>query len=288
MIVRLNLNDLASKSETFRIELAEICEEPDVLSELSRDKSTLVLIAVAQNRFTKKEDQIRLANDPDSRVQCAAVQNPQKYPEVIKTLLEKGSVVKIELAESTAADTDILDVLAEDSDYRVREAVSQNSQTRNETLFKLAEDPKVDVRLTMAKWEKTKTEIRKKLANDPDENVRNAIAGRQDNTSEDLRNIAIGEKSISVLKTIARSQITDGDTLDELIRVSPDLWLYVSENPNTLTHTLDMLAKSQSIDVLIAVIKHKNTSNDTLCIFKNHENSFIRNLAYFYLFRRKR
>lgn len=285
MIVRLNL-DLASRSEAFRIELAEICEEPDLLSELSRDKSNLVLIEVGKNYFTPKEDQIRLANHPDISVQCAVVQNKKKYPEVINTLLKKSTSVKIFLAQSTT-DSDILDILATDPDYRVREEVAKNPHTGMKTLLKLAEDPEVSVRIAMAKWPETRREIRKKLASDPDENVRKKIAERDDNTAEDLRDMAKNEESIVVLKTIARSQITDGVTLDELTKVSKDLWFYVSENPNTLEQTLDILATSQSIDVLLAVLKHKNTSCDTICALKRHQEKIIKNLAYYQWFRRR-
>lgn len=287
MIVRLNL-DLANRSEEFRIEFAEICEEPDVLSELSQDESTEVLIKVAENYFTKKEDQIKLANNPDTRVQCAVAENQRKYPEVINTLLKKSTVVKIYLAQNIT-DSDILDVLATDPDYRVRVEVAKNKHTRMQTLLKLAKDPEVFVRVTMAKWPETEPEIRRELAKDPDESVRQLIAGRNDNTAEDLHNMAINEKNLSVLKAIARSRIADGETLDELAKVSTDLWFYISENPNTLEHTLNILAKAQSIDVLIAVLKHKNTSDDTICELKKHQSKFIRNLAYYYAwFRRTR
>lgn len=285
MIVRLNL-DLANRSEAFRIELAEICEDPDLLTELSGDQSTRVLSEVGKNRFTKKEDQIKLANHPDIGVQCAVVENPTKYPEVIKILLTKSTVVKIALIQSTT-DSDILDILAGDEDSRVREEVTKNSKTRMKTLFKLTEDPEVSVRLAMAKWPETRREIRQKLAQDLDANVRRTIVEREDNTPEDLHDIAMREKNIMVLKAIARSRITDGNTLDELAKMSPDLWICVSENPNTLERTLDTLATSQSINVLLGVLKHKNTSDDTICSLKKHQATFIRNLAYYHSFRRK-
>lgn len=285
MIVRLNL-DLANRSEAFRIELAEICEDPDLLTELSGDQSTRVLSEVGKNSFTKREDQIKLANHPDIGVQCAVVENPTKYPEVIEILLAKSTVVKIALIQSTT-DSDILDILARDEDSRVREEVTKNPHTRMKTLFKLAEDPEVSVRLAMAKWSKTKQKIRKKLAQDPNANVRWAIVEREDNTPEDLHNIAMREKNIMVLKAIARSRITAGNTLDELVKMSPDLWLCVSENPNTLEPTLDILATSQSVNVLLAVLKHQNTSDDTICSLKKHQAIFIRNLAYYRSFRRK-
>ena len=284
MIVKLNL-DFAKRSEEFRIEFAEICEEPDLLTELSRDKSTLVLINVAKNSYTKREDLIKLAKFPDSRVQSAVAKNNMKNYEVIEALLASRYIsVRIELAQSIS-DKEILDKLAKDPDYRVRRVVATNPYTRIQTLSILAEDKEVSVRLAMAKWDETKIQIRKKLEEDPDENVRIAIARRKDTTPETLWEMAKKEKNIIVLKAIAKSQKTKGETLDWLAKKSVDLWAILSENPNTLECTLDILATSQSIDVLIGVLKHKNTSKKALEGLKKNANRFIRNLAYYRLYR---
>lgn len=279
MIVKLNL-DLAKRSEIFRNELAEICEEPDLLSDLSRDRSILVLQTVAKNLLTKKEDLIRLAQYPDSLVQRAVAQNGRKYPEVINLLVySKYSVVKIQIAQDTA-DCNILDILSNDFDYLVRQAVAINPKTRLKTLISLADDEEVAVKIMMANCKKIKREVRVKLMNDSDYRVRNAIATRDDCTSEFLHEMAIKESNITVIKNIARNHKTKGETLDVLVQKSPDAWIAVAENPNTFRTTLDVLATSQNIDVLIAVLDHKNTSEAAIVTLKRHKNCFIRNRAF--------
>lgn len=280
MIVKLNL-DLAKRSETFRIEFAEICEDADLLSDLSRDTSILVLQAVARNLLTQKEDLIRLAEYPDSLVQRAVAQNKKRYPEVINLLVySKYSVVKVQIAQDTT-NCDILDILSNDSDYLVRQAVAINPKTRLKTLISLAEDEEAAVKIMMANCKKIKREVRFKLMNDPDYRVRNAIATRDDCTAEFLHEMAIKENDITVIKNIARNHKTKGETLDVLVKKSPDAWIAVAENPNTFRTTLDVLATSQNIDVLIAVLDHKNTSNDAIVTLKSHQNGFIRNRAFY-------
>lgn len=152
------------------------------------------------------------------------------------------------------------------------------------TLGMMSKDPDCHVRQSVATSPKIGRKTRLRLSEDSEDCVRLLIAKREDNTAKDLQRMAMREENIWVLKAIARNRKTDGKTLDELVQKSPDVWEAVARNPNTLESTLDVLATSQSFDVLLGVLDNKNTGKNALLSLKKHKNCFIRERVYYRLF----
>lgn len=91
-----------------------------------------------------------------------------------------------ELAENPATPPEVLALLAEDEDWRVRIRVAKNPATPPEVLVLLAEDPVLEVRIEVGRNTHTPIESLKKLAEDPERGVRFWVAVNP-SCPEDLR-----------------------------------------------------------------------------------------------------
>lgn len=293
MIVKLDLSaeSLSKRSEQFRLELAEICEDEAFLNELAKDSSVKVRCQVAQNYITSKKTLKKLALDPDYRVResVARTQNPNCDREIKEILLQDpDTTVRVALAESCEdeatlwemlkdvdsvkngitknpkATSDMLDELVEILNANGRINIMQHINTSDATLEKLAKDPDIDVRATMASWPGTRRKFVKLLAKDTESHIKRTIARRTDLDEETLNRLA-NDPDPWVRRDIAANTIATKQILTKLSKdPRAEVRRAVGGNVKTTSEILDGFTSETDIATLLAVIQHHNVAKKTL------------------------
>jgi CheY-like chemotaxis protein len=114
--------------------------------------------------------------------------------------------VRMVLACNPHTAPSILEKLATDADYRIRERVAENPETPAELLIKLSNDEHAEVRLAVSENPQASTAMLERLAKDPNEDVRLYLAGNPRVPSNILTMLAEDENTFvasSANKTLA-------------------------------------------------------------------------------------
>jgi len=118
-------------------------------------------------------------------------------------------------AAHTSATPEILVALANDTEWRVREAVARNTGTPAQAFLRLAGDPQPKVREAVARNAGTPTEALKTLAGDESLDIRIVIAGRPDTPPDVLARLA-EDTAWNVRIAVAHNPAADDETLERL------------------------------------------------------------------------
>jgi hypothetical protein len=168
---------------------------------------------------------------------------------VLKVLKEVNTFVisslsleeKKDLAKNTNTPPEVLDCLAGDENWYVRDLVARNPNTHPKTLTRLANDEENWVRYWVARNPNTHPKTLTRLAGDKDVGVRTDVAQNPNTPPETLDRLSY-EESQPVRYDVAQNPNTTPETLDRLAD-DKNLWVrkVARSNPNynpTTTYTL--------------------------------------------------
>ena len=193
------------------------------------------------------------------------LENNNASPEMIEELAEDEDFeVRQEVSKNPNAPAEVLRKLAEDEDVWVRKEVAKNPGTPAEALRKLAEDKNDDVRWKVSKNPNAPAEALKKLAEDEDVDVRADVADNPSTPIEILRKLA-GDKNHTVRYRVADNPNIPVDILRKLAEDGDvDVRIAVVNNPKTPIEVLKKLAEDENWEVRKAVAMNPNTPVDIL------------------------
>jgi Leucine rich repeat variant len=229
----------------------------DILQILAADFDPELRMLVAQRPDLPQALLEDLALDEDENVRLAAKQNrPCEFAERAEAgllcknkdvlRLARGQVrARVLAAQHASLSLHWLKKLAQDDDWRVRQAVAQNPKTPAPTLAKLSKDFDRDVRQAAAENPKTPSQRLGSLLADSHEEVA-AAARANPSTPPELLELLhrLESKDLSLTK------------LESL-----PVWMesLVAAHPNTTAARLETLAKSEQSGVRVAVAKNQKT-----------------------------
>ena len=183
---------------------------------------------------------------------------------------------KINLLENNNASPEMVEELAEDEDFEVRQEVSKNPNAPAEVLRKLAEDEDWLVRKEVAEHPGTPAEALRKLAEDEDVDVRADVADNPSTPIEILRKLA-GDKNHTVRYRVADNPNIPVDILRKLAEDGDvDVRIAVVNNPKTPIEVLKKLAEDEDWRVRRAVTYNPNTPVDILTKLAEDEDASVR------------
>ena len=122
---------------------------------------------------------------------------------------------KLNLLENNNASPEMIEELAEDEDFEVRQEVAEHPNTPAEVLRKLAEDENWEVRREVARNPRTPAEVFMKLAEDGDKYVKEAVTNNPNTPVEALRKLA-GDGDKYVREGVAKNPRTPVEVLRKL------------------------------------------------------------------------
>ncbi len=132
---------------------------------------------IAWNRSVPLDILLKLFNDSNKMVRCAAYQNDNATPELLqKTIKSSWSKHKICLLATNNAPVEFLRQVAVDNDDRIRRYVARHSNTPPDVLLSLSKDNSKSVRLSVASNHSTPGEALAQLAKSDNSNQRRLVA----------------------------------------------------------------------------------------------------------------
>ena len=198
-------------------------------------------------------------------------------PEMLEELADnKYWEVRESVAENRSTPAEVLRKLAEDKNLKVRMRVAENPSTPVEILKKLAEDENLTVRCRVAYNPSTPIEILKKFADNEDVFVRYGIAMNPSIPAEVLMKLA-DDKVWEVRQGVAMNPNIPAEILRKL--AEDKNWKVrrrVAYNSNTPVEILGKLAEDENWEMRKGVAYNPNTPADILSKLMEDENEKVR------------
>lgn len=231
MTVDLNLSDYSVK---FRIELAYLTEDRNVLTVLAEDESWEVQLAVAENNNTPEDSLDKLSHLENTRIVIAVAENESTGITTLCRLAKSHLVpVRRAVASNPKSNEEILKVLARDSDREVQEEVVYNPSSSESVLFEVLEED-------VPYW------ILQVIPENP--NATSKIFGSMFEKCRDS----------DVMVAILENQKTPSTLLDGILSKYPDLKAVALDNPNVSMKTILQLMTDEDCEVRRAARKARN------------------------------
>jgi len=123
--------------------LAETTQSPETLAKLAKNDNFLVRMNVAGNSFTEQKVYEELTSDKDPLVRqvAAGASRPMSEDLQMKFAQDKATNVRYAIATRGDAKEKVLDKLAGDEDFTIRDRVAQNTNTSPTRLAQMLNDP---------------------------------------------------------------------------------------------------------------------------------------------------
>lgn len=153
-------------------------------------RKTIFLIekkVMSDNRWKKENEMIYTAKefielrDSNKPEEYARAVQEEALLEVWHELVNKHPDMRFWVAQNKTVPTEILSILAEDEDAKVRTMVASKNKLTDETLRKLAIDEDFFVRQRLVYRKKVSLEVLEILSNDPVEEIKNLAIEKKKN-----------------------------------------------------------------------------------------------------------
>ncbi len=245
------LNQLAIDRDTDVIE--GVLDNPGVSAK------TLENVVKRYRRWDKHSDPWRVQH-----IKVQAIRHPRVSMRVLEVLARDADYrVRNELAQSAQTPAEILAILAQDKNEDVRLAVAANPSATAVTLGLLARDRSPKSRAAVARNPSASGASLKVLARDAEPPIRKEVAGNS-NTSAPILDILARDADNEVRIVVAGNSNTLGTALEVLGRDADDrIRTAVAGNPSTPSAVLEILARDTKVEVQIAVAFNPSTPKGT-------------------------
>ena len=231
MTVNLNLSDYSVK---FRIELAYLTEDRNLLATLAEDESWEVQLAVAENNNTPEDALDKLSYSENNCIVIAVAENESTG---ITTLLRLAKsplkAVRRAVASNPKSNEEILKLLARDSDSEVQGEVVYNPSSSESVLFEVLEKG-------APYW------------------VLEGIPEHPNATAKILGSLFEKCSDSDVMVAILENQKTPATLLEGILNKYPKLKEEVLANPNVGMKTILQLMTDEDCEVRKAARKARN------------------------------
>lgn len=209
----------------------------DIINNLLEDDHHHVRAAVAEREDISEKQAMILANDTSDYVRKKLAANPHISPAVTKLLttvnenrhrqsleaFEKSNIATNEfkrqlgLIYDPQTPSEILNELATNANYLIRQGVAKHPNTTLETLNKFKTDENINVREKVAQSPKISVEIIEELARNSAPLVRRAIASNPQ-TSTTILDKLKSDRSLTVRLAVAENTNSSMNILQELLK----------------------------------------------------------------------
>lgn len=273
---RFDLNFVDHKNEDIRKLVAQTTEDNKVATVLAHDKSENVREGLAENK-----NDLKYVNNIDKLERLSAFKNE-----------EDKQWMKEKYAKADSS-PDLLDVLAIDKSEKVREEVSLNKNTSEDTLVKLSDDDSSYVRSAVAS--RNIESVEEKLSKDEYSMVRESVAKNSENQkilkelskdeSDDVKlavakNRNSSEEILQDLKQNSKGNIDIFDAADTRLKSIEKSRDFDTARNSSSAEELDKLAdKTSDKQILSEIIKNNNVSEETLHKLSESKHEEISNKA---------
>jgi HEAT repeat protein len=307
-----------SKEEATELKMKVVrCKDldPEVLQTLAGDSDWHVRAAIADHRSTPLDVLHTLLKDNAHPVSESAINRldtiarNESNPEILTTLAMSKSFmayaeVRASLGRNEKSAVDILEMLANDSNWAVREAVAQNTSTPPEVLAVLASDNNYRVRSHVPGNKNTPSEVLAafardgefleniagnpstpvetlaKLSNSSDKYTRSSVAQNPQSSIEILSKFVYDEDEF-VRESLAGNPNITEEMAAKLISVGGRvikvniLSNFAKSMSEAALRILHKLADDKDRDVRMIVAAHPNTPDEVLTKLSNDRSSDV-------------
>ncbi|WP_275040682.1 hypothetical protein [Prochlorococcus marinus] len=256
---------------------------PDILKAFAKSSNWRIRAAVASNENTPEDVLKQLAKDDDSDVQEAAL-NAVAYRELPKEWRELDDDEKLDKLKEDNVPTNILEILAQSSNWEIRKAIALHENTPEEVIQQLAKDDDSDVqeavlnRQLPVDWRQLDEDEKLEKINNQNVSeevltilaqfkswnytqIRAAVASNENTPEDVLKQLAKDDDSDVQEAVLNRQLPVDWRQLDE------DEKLEKINNQNVSEEVLTILAQFKSwnyTQIRAAVASNENTPEDVL------------------------
>ncbi len=248
----------------------------EILHLLATDTNSDTRRLVANNNATAPDTlKLLVAPSEDNHIRTCAVTNPNIPIEILQQMIREQSFA-LDVAYHSDIPISILQVLATNTDARVRTNVAKNPSTSVETLcFMYEKESDLGVIGTIALNPNTPIEILEKIFVNH-VNLHPELAQNPSASSELLIKLAQG-KGLHIRNLVSLHPATPAEVLFHIVSRTNSIGrAYIAQNPKAPIQLLSQLAEDESYGVRAAVAQNPNTTTQSLSQLAEDEHEKVR------------